>query len=202
MVSGGGGLSCTTQLLEVMEIWTRWFDLGLPWDTVYTDFAKAFDSVPHQRLLNKIHAYGIRGKVFNWIKDFLNNRRQRVIVGNESSPWENVTSGIPQGSVLGPILFTIFINDMPDQVKSVMKLFADDAKICRAIESMDDVETLQADIDKLFYWSRKWQLPLNISKCKIIHYGKRTPCMSTLWIELLYLQTQKKKMLVYYLNQS
>ena len=170
-----GGLSCTTQLLEVMEIWTRWFDLGLPWDTVYTDFAKAFDSVPHQRLLNKIHAYGIRGKVFNWIKDFLNNRRQRVIVGNESSPWENVTSGIPQGSVLGPILFTIFINDMPDQVKSVMKLFADDAKICRAIESMDDVETLQADIDKLFYWSRKWQLPLNISKCKIIHYGKKNP---------------------------
>ena len=170
-----GGRSCTTQLLEVMEIWTGWFDKGLPWDSIYTDFAKAFDSVPHQRLLNKIHAYGIRGKILKWIEDFLSERTQRVVVGNEKSEWANVTSGIPQGSVLGPILFTIFINDMPELVKSVMKLFADDAKIFKAIESFHDISMIQDDIDKLLTWSKKWQLPLNISKCKVIHYGKDNP---------------------------
>ena len=129
-----GGRSCCTQLLEVMEVWTRWFDLGLPWDTIYTDFSKAFDSVPHQRLLNKIHAYGIRGKLLKWIESFLSDRKQRVVLGNQKSNWQPVTSGIPQGSVLGPILFTIFINDIPEVVESLMKLFADDAKIFKAIE--------------------------------------------------------------------
>lgn len=170
-----GGRSCTTQLLEVMEIWTKWLDLGLPWDVIYTDFSKAFDSVPHQRLLNKVHAYGIRGKIYNWIKDFLAERHQRVVIGNDKSSWKPVTSGIPQGSVLGPILFTIFINDMPDVVKSFMKLFADDAKLFRAIESMEDIEMIQDDINKLSDWSFKWQLPLNIIKCKAIHYGKKNP---------------------------
>ena len=170
-----GGRSCTTQLLEVMELWTRWFDLGLPWNSIYTDFAKAFDSVPHQRLLHKIHAYGIRGKIFKWVEDFLNNRSQRVTIGSKQSNWQPVTSGIPQGSVLGPILFTIFINDMPAIVESTMKLFADEAKIFKAIESFDDINVIQDDINKLLKWSTEWQLPLNISKCKCIHYGKNNP---------------------------
>ena len=80
-----------------------------------------------------------------------------MIVGNEKSEWQRVTSGIPQGSVLGPILFTIFINDMPDQVEATMKLFADDAKIFTAIKSMENIDSLQVDIDKLLAWSHKWQ---------------------------------------------
>ena len=96
-------------------------------------------------------------------------------MGNEKSGWQRVTSGIPQGSVLGPILFTIFINDMPEQVESTMKLFADDAKLFEAIRSMDNIDVLQDDIDKLLAWSHKWQLPLNIPKCKIIHYGSNNP---------------------------
>ena len=170
-----GGCSCCTQLLEVMEVWTRWFDLGLPWDTIYTDFSKAFDSVPHQRLLNKIHAYGIRGKLLKWIESFLSDRKQRVVLGNQKSNWQPVTSGIPQGSVLGPILFIIFINDMPEVVESLMKLFADDAKIFKAIESFKDISVIQEDINKLLKWSTEWQLPLNINKCRCIHYGKNNP---------------------------
>ena len=91
------------------------------------------------------------------------------------SGWKPVTSGIPQGSVLGPILFTIFINDMPEAVNSYSKLFADDTKIYKAIESMDDVSTIQDDINKLMRWSRDWQLPFNVNKCKVIHFGKNNP---------------------------
>ena len=166
------GKSCSTQLLEIMEIWTKWWDLGLQWDVVYTDFSKAFDSVPHNRLLNKLHAYGIRGNIYLWIKNFLTDRSQRVTIGQETSGWKPVTSGIPQGSVLGPILFTIFINDMPDSINSLIKLFADDTKLFKAIESLDDVDIIQNDINELYAWSKKWQLPFNINKCKVLHFGK------------------------------
>ena len=125
----GRGRSCCTQLLEVMGIWTKWFDLGLPWDTIYTDFSKAFDSVPHHRLLKKVQTYGIQGSLWRWIENFLKDRKQRVILGSQKSEWKPVTSSIPQGSVLGTILFTIFINDMPESVSSMMKLFSDDSKL-------------------------------------------------------------------------
>ena len=109
------------------------------------------------------------------IESFLSDREQRVVLGNQKSNWQPVTSGIPQGSVLGPILFTIFINDMPEVVESLMKLFADDAKIFKAIESFKDISVIQEDINKLLKWSTKWQLPLNINKFKCIHYGKSNP---------------------------
>jgi ribonuclease P/MRP protein subunit RPP40 len=158
-----------------METWTRMFDAGLPWDSIYTDFSKAFDSVPHQRLLTKIHSYGIRGKLYKWIESFLSNRCQRVVLGDEKSEWKPVKSGIPQGSVLGPILFTIFINDMPEEIKSNIKLFADDTKIFRAVESLEDTEIIQNDINSLLKWSSKWQLPFNIEKCKVLHFGQNNP---------------------------
>ena len=93
-------------------------DSDAPIDVIYLDFKKAFDTVPHQRLLRKLKVYDVTGKFLEWIRDFLSGRRQRVIVNGKLSSWEDILSGIPQGSVLGPILFVIFINDLPDVVTS------------------------------------------------------------------------------------
>ncbi len=98
-------------------------------DVIYLDFKKAFDSVPHQRLLRKLQAYGIEGKILTWISSFFTGRRQRVAYDGEKSEWSDVESGIPQGSVLEPVLFVLLINDLPSLVQSVMKIFADDTKL-------------------------------------------------------------------------
>ena len=115
---------------------------------------------------------GIIGSSINWITAFLSGRSQRVRVEDKFSSWAAVKSGIPQGSVLGPTLFVIFINDMPEVIESVCQLFADDAKIFRSVKSPEDNLKLQNDLDKLSEWSDKWQLPFNIGKCKSLHIGK------------------------------
>ena len=109
--------SCITQLLEVIDIWNNIYDQGIPWDTIYMDFAKAFDKVPHKRLINEIKGIGIQGAVLTWIIILLNKRQQRVILNNDMSDWANVISGIPQGSVLGPKLVIILINDLPKYLR-------------------------------------------------------------------------------------
>ena len=113
------------------------------------DFAKAFDKVPHKRLIHKIKGIGIQGTVLTWIINFLNKRQQRVILNNDTSDWADVISGIPQGSVLGPILCIIFINDLPKEVKSYINIFADDTKLFRAIQNIKDIDSIQKDITKL-----------------------------------------------------
>ena len=166
------GRSCVTQLLEIMELWTKFMENGLTVDCVYLDYAKAFDKVPHLRLINKLKAYGISGNMIEWIKNFLTNRNQKVVINGTSSEIELVKSGIPQGSVLGPTLFIIFINDLPDEIKTYIKIFADDTKIFNAIKTSQDSNILQEDIDNLALWTIKWQLPLNMDKSKVIHYGR------------------------------
>ena len=139
----------------------------------YLGFRKAFDTVPHQRLLNKVEAYGIKGMLLMWLKDFLVGRKQRVVLNGKKSEWTDVKSGIPQGSVLGPILFELYINDMPDVVDSDIRMFADDMKIYRRSDSNEDREKLQDDLRSLERWSEKWQLGFNTSKCKTMHLGYR-----------------------------
>ena len=168
------GLSCVTQLLETIDDWTRILDEKKGIDVIYFDFQKAFDTVPHQRLLAKLHSYGIRGNILKWIKDFLGNRKQRVLLNGQSSNWEDVTSGIPQGSVLGPILFLVYINDLPDVVSNYIKLFADDTKIYSAIDNINSQENLQEDINNMSDWSSTWQLKFNEAKCKHLNLGPPT----------------------------
>ncbi len=148
--------SCMTQLLCVMEDWTKWLDSSKCIDTFFLDFQKAFDSVPHERLLSKLAAYGISGNIAGWIRKFLTNRHQRVIVEKGKSEWANVMSGIPQGNILGPTLFVIFINNLPDVVKSTVHIFADDTNIYRTINDIGDDIVLQEDLNKLHQWSVKW----------------------------------------------
>ena len=160
---------CVTQLLQVMEDLTEMIDEGSTFDIIYLDFKKAFDQVPHFRLLRKLKAYGITGRVHKWVSNFLCNRKQWVRVGSACSSQANVSSGIPQGSILGPVLFTVFINDLPECVQSYCRVFADDTKI---YNKTSDSKVLQHDVDMLQEWSQKWCLFFNSLKCKVLYGGR------------------------------
>ena len=165
------GRSCSTNLLASLEYWTALLEENCHVDSIYLDFAKAFDTVPHERLLIKLRSYGITGNVHQWIQSFLENRKQCVVLEGVKSGWEKVLSGIPQGSVLGPVLFICYVNDLPDYVKSKVFLFADDTKLCNKVPDPDN--TLQKDLDSLQVWSDKWQLRFNATKCKVMHLGNQ-----------------------------
>ena len=165
------GRSCITQLLSCIEDWSHLLDLGNPIDIIYLDFKKAFDAVPHLRLLEKIRSFGIRGNLLKWLECFLIGRRQRVVIGEEHSSWTTVKSGIPQGSVLGPLLFVIFINDIPNGMKNITKIFADDTKAYGTVRNLDEHDILQRDLDLALAWSDKWQMNFNIGKCHSLPMG-------------------------------
>lgn len=166
-----GGRSCASNLLATLDSWTEALEDGGCVDAIYLDFAKAFDTVPHERLLEKLRGMGVQGKVLQWIRSFLSDRVQKVIVEGEESGWRDVVSGIPQGSVLGPMLFICFINDLPEEVVSEVFVFADDTKLFARVP--ERTKELQQDLDSLQKWSNKWQLRFNTSKCKVMHLGKQ-----------------------------
>ena len=166
------GRSCLTNLLEFLENVTSELDDGNPVDVIYLDFAKAFDKVPHERLFRKLAAHGIGDKISNWIRNWLTARRQKVSLNKRYSDWEDVVSGVPQGSVLGPILFLIYINDLDLDVVSKVGKFADDTKLCRGVTNDSDVDRLREDLGKIFQWSIDWQMLFNVDKCTVVHMGK------------------------------
>ena len=159
------GRSTVLQLLVVLDTQTKIIDEGGTIDCVYCDFKKAFDNVPHTQLLRKMESYGIKGKILKWIESFLSKRTQQVVLNGYKSGHKEVTSGILQGSVLGPLLFVIFINDLPDQVNSEIFLFTNDTKIFRNIKCPDDQKILQDDINTMLQWADKWQLEFHPDKC-------------------------------------
>ena len=170
------GKSTATNMLVYMEALTKLLDEGHSVDVLYLDFAKAFDKVPHQRLLEKCKGLGMDGKLLEWIREWLKGRKQRVVLNGEASEWADVLSGVPQGSVLGPTLFLIFINDIDravDVTSSVLLKFADDTKVARVVETEEQRGELQDTINRLVEWSAEWQMLFNAGKCHILHLGGR-----------------------------
>ena len=169
--------SCVTNLLEFLEHVTSVVDSGSSVDIIYYDFSKAFDKVPHIRLINKLKSVGISGYLLNWISNWLTNRKQRTNINGHVSPWSSVLSGVPQGSVLGPLLFIIFINDI-DMCATLIELlskFADDTKSGNRCDTQDDRDKLQACIDNLAVWAETWGMEFNSMKCKVLHIGRNNP---------------------------
>ena len=166
------GKSCLSNLLETLQNIITILESGDPVDLIYLDFQKAFDKVVHERLLLKLQAYGITGQVYDIIRSFLTGRTMAVRVGDHISSWEPVISGVLQGSVLGPLLFILFISDMPEVTKFSTMLFADDSKIIGNAHSPD---VIQSDINRLSQWVDIWQMSFNTGKCSVVHIGNDNP---------------------------
>lgn len=163
------------QLIKVLDSWAEALDEGLAVDVVYCDFMKAFHRVPHKRLMEKISTYNIKGGLLTWIKKFLTGTRQRVLVNGEaSSEWKEVYSGVPQGSLLGPLLFVLFINDLPQAVTHGSQVFfyAHDTKIFSKITDAQDCDKLQQDLDGLKQWTEKWLLNFQPEKSRHMPLGR------------------------------
>ena len=164
--------SCMTNLLEALEEITDMVDEGLAVDQVFLDFRKAFDKVSHSKLLYKLNDIGVKGVLLQWLRSFLTGRLQRVKINGSHSSWGNVSSGVPQGSVLGPTLFVIFINDLPARIRTNCKLFADDSKIYGRAATEEDRELLQEDLNACFDWANLWSMQFHPKKCKVMHFDK------------------------------
>ena len=170
------GRSPQTNLIEYLNNTTKWLDEGKSFDVLYLDFSKAFDVVSHGRLMVKLRMFGIDGKLLRWLEDWLKGRKQRVRVEGRYSDWEEVLSSVVQGSVLGGILFDLFIDDIDMAlILALIWKFADDSKIAKIIENDEDGRTMQKIIDNLAEWAKKWEMSFNVSKCKVLHMGSRNP---------------------------
>ena len=177
------GFSCETQLVQTIHDFAKNYDQKLQTDLILLDFSKAFDSVPHQRLLYKLSTYGIPDYTLLWIKDFLSNRTQVTVVDGHSSQSCSVTSGVPQGSVLGPLLFLLYINDLPHDITASIRLFADDCIMYLGLSSMESPQLLQDDLNTLSKWAETWQMRFNSDKCFVMHLSRsKTPVRTTYFL--------------------
>ncbi|KAK3104461.1 hypothetical protein FSP39_002497 [Pinctada imbricata] len=169
--------SCDTQLISFLQELSQSSDQNLQTDVIVMDFAKAFDKVPHKRLLYKLAFYGIRENTLHWIQDFLHLRTQAVVLEGTHSDQIDVTSGVPQGTVLGPILFLLYINDFHEYLSfSTLRLFADDSIIYKQIKTPDDTTKLQHDLDAAARWEQDWLMSFHPDKCSVLHVtNKRNP---------------------------
>uniref|UniRef100_A0A8C5MJL4 Reverse transcriptase domain-containing protein n=1 Tax=Leptobrachium leishanense TaxID=445787 RepID=A0A8C5MJL4_9ANUR len=173
--------SCKTNLITFYEEVSRSIDQGVAVDVIYLDFAEAFDTVPHKRLLFKLRKIGLDENTCSWIENWLKDRVQSVVINGTFSRWTPVVSGVPQGSVIGLILFNLFINELEIVIESHVSVFADDTNLGKVIQCEQDVTSLQRDLDRLGDWALKWQMKFNLDKCKVMHFGvKNTQVIYTL----------------------
>jgi len=174
------GRSCATNLVQFMDKISKAVDEGDSVDILYLDFAKAFDKVPHKRLISKLKGKGIEEGVVRWIESWLTDRTQKVCIQGEKSDTCAVESGVPQGTVLGPILFSVYIDDLEVEVERlqlevIIAKFADDTKGAKIIRGPEDREKLQTALDCLCAWAHKWGMSFNVAKCKVLHVGRNNP---------------------------
>ena len=169
------GRSCITNLQLARELWVSAVDAGSRLDVIFVDFSKAFDKVPHERLLYKLQRIGLTGNLLSWIRDFLCDRTLRVKVNDSLSPEIAVTSGVPQGSVLGPELFKLFINDLPATLGVTCLAYADDLKLWTVVTCKERARVLQQALDNLHQWTSQWLLPVNYQKCAVLPVGASEP---------------------------
>ena len=161
--------SCESQLALTVNDLAKILDDKGQVDIIIMDFCKAFDTVPHESLLAKISHAGIHGSLHLWIRNFLTQRSQQVVLDGATSFPTHVTSGVPQGTVLGPLLFLLYINDITDEITSEVRLFADDCIMYRQVKNTQDSVDLQKDIDSLCAWEQRWQMQFNKAKCYAMH---------------------------------
>ena len=161
-------LSTITQVINTSTDWANTPSNKGQTDIIFLDFSRAFNKISHRFILSNLHFYGIRNHTLSWIGAFLSNRTKTTVVNGVHSSYVEVTSGVPQGSVLGPMLFRLYMDDMNNAITSQIKLFTDYSVLCRNIHNQTDQVILQNDLDTISSWAEKWLMELNINKCSVL----------------------------------